>query len=138
MSSEPLVMEVDGKEYRFSFPGFQMHLESEDEIRKLRRRECLNMIQEYSAISDDGNLESLRFAILSMFDNVLRDVTVQFSEIIQWMDSPSGTSFVIWKCLSKHHPDMKQEQALDIYSKMTDEQKLQVKSIGGPEEEKVE
>ncbi len=138
MLSEPLVMQVDGKEYKFLFPGFQMHLESEDEIRKLRRRECLNMIQEYSKASDDDNVESLRLAILSMFDNVLRDVTVQYSEIMQWMNSPSGTAFAIWKCLLAHHSEMKQEEALDVYSNMTDSQKLQVKSLGEPKKSKIE
>ena len=136
MLNDPLVMTVEGKEYKLSFPGFQIHLDSEDEIRKLRRRECLNMIQEYSEAIDDGNRESLRLAILTMFDNVLRDVTVQYSEIIQFINSPSGTSFVIWQCLLKHHPDIKREQALDIYSNMNNEQKLQVKSLGEPEEEK--
>jgi len=133
MPNDPLEMKVDGKEYKFSFPGFQMHLESENEIRKLRRQECLNMIQEYAAASGDGNLESLRYAILSMFDNVLRDVVVQYSEIMQWMNSPSGTSFVIWKSLLKHHPDMQREQVLELYSDMTDEQRLQVRSLGEPE-----
>lgn len=138
MPNEPLVMEVDGKEYKFLFPGFKVHLESENEIRKLRRRECLNMIQEYSAISNDGNRESLRLAILSMFDNVLRDVTVQYHEVVQWINSPSGTSFIIWQCLLKHHPDMKREEALELYTDMTDKQRLQVRSLGEPEEEKVE
>ena len=137
MPNDPLVMTVDGTEYKFSFPGFKIHLESEDEIRKLRRRECLNMIQEYSEASSDGNRESLHLAILTMFDNVLRDVTVRYHEIVQWIDSPSGISFVIWKCLLKHHPEMEQEQALDIYSEMNNAQKLQVKTLGEPKEEKV-
>ena len=138
MLNDPLVMTVEGKEYKFLFPGFQIHLDSEDEIRKLPRQECLNMIREYSEATDDGNRESLRLAILTMFDNVLRDVTVQYSEIVQFINSPSGTSFVIWKCLLKHHPDMKREQALDIYSQMNESQKLQVKTLGEPEEEKAE
>ena len=136
MPNEPLVMTVSGTEYKFSFPGFQVHLESEGEIRKLRRRECLNMLQEYSEVAEDAedaSLESLRFAILSMFDNVLRDVTVGYSEIVQFINSPSGTSFIIWKCLLEHHPEMKREQALDIYSEMDEAQKQQVKSLGEPE-----
>lgn len=138
MPNDPLVMTVDGKEYKFSFPGFKIHLDSEDEIRKLRRRECLNMIREYSQASDDKkNRESLRLAILSMFDNVLRDVTVQYSEIVQFINSPSGTAFVIWKCLLNHHPKMEQEEALNLYSNMNESQKRQVKSLGEPEENKV-
>ena len=138
MQNEPLVMTIDGKEYKFSFPGYQVHLEAEDEIRKLRRNECLKMVQEYSEAAEEGNLESLRLSILSMFDNVLRDVVVQFSEIIQWQNRPSGDSFNLWKSMLIHQPEMNQKEALGVYSEMTNEQRLQVGSLGEPEEEKVD
>ncbi len=138
MPNEPLVMKIDGKEYKFSFPGYQVHLDSEDEIRKLRRKECLRMIQEYAAVANDAELEDLRMAILSMFDNVLRNVIVSFADVVQWINSPSGTSFMLWKNLLTHHPEMEQEEVLDIYYKMTTEQRLQVRLLGEPDEKKTE
>lgn len=109
---------VGGKLWKLGRVGYGLRLDAADEIRKQRRLEFKNVLEAVAGLSGP----SRDSAVMTAFENLLRNVSVSMHEIAAWQGSPDGEVYQLWKALRKVDATVTRDAAIELYDQLTPSQ----------------
>jgi hypothetical protein len=112
---EFLELNVAGKTWKLGRVGYGLRLDAAEEIRKQRRIEFKHVLESLSGM--EGPHKDA--AVLTAFENLLRNVSVSMWEIKAWLGSPAGEFYQLFKAIQAADAAASRESALQFYDGLT-------------------
>ena len=95
--------------YRLGRVGLEVQFAAADRLRMFRDTQFERRIAACSHLEGEALHRALELAFAG-HQKIVAD-----AEVLEWLQTLEGTVFILWRALGKHHPDLTEKEARDVY-----------------------